>query len=107
MNQTDIQNLKLAVSDQPELLAIVNELEVQQRRYVKLLFDLGRLDDALLQRIHMFESLIDKPYIGEIANNCQQLLTVISSFINMAAAEPQDRAKTAESMFNDLMKRMK
>jgi hypothetical protein len=110
-----LNNLKMAVVNQPELLATINELDENRHRLAKLIFDLGRLDEALVQRVIMFEgikvdSLLLNGGLGDsvssIANNCQQLLITISSFINMASSIPADRANAATEEFNDLMKRM-
>ena len=103
-----IPNLKAAVSANKELLYTVEQLESDHRRLTKLIFDLHRLDDALSTRVVMFEDLKFRATgpVSDIANNCQELLTVIRSFISMAASEPVDRAKDALSVYEDLMKRM-
>ena len=103
-----IPKLKAAVAKSPELLDTVEQLENDYRRLTKLVFDLNRLDEALGQRVDMFESLKLKagPPVSEIADNCQQLLTVIRSFIGVATSVPVDRAKDAVAVYEDLMKRM-
>lgn len=91
---TTINDLKAAVADRPQLLAMVNALETDNQRLGKLIFDLARLDEALMQRVHTLANFID-------------LLTTVSSFINMAMSVPDDRAATAATIYNDLMKRIK
>jgi len=105
MNLTD---LKAAVADRPELLAQVNDLDKSRHRLTRLLFDLGRLDEALSDRVLMFDRLRKSTYppVQAIAENCQQLLLVVISFINHASVAPEDKAKSAAEVFDDLMKRM-
>jgi hypothetical protein len=104
----NINDLKKAVVNQPELVATVDALDENRNRLAKLIFDLGRLDEALMQRIVMFEGIKmnSSGSTSEIANNCQQLLITISSFINMASTAPSVRANSADEIFKDLMKRM-
>lgn len=102
-----INNLKAAVEKQPELLAVVNTLEKDQAHLAKLIFDLARLDEALIQRIIMFEGLKHAPgAVGAVADNCQNLLITIRSFIGVITTTPEEKAKSASEVFNDLMKRM-
>lgn len=103
-----LNNLKMAMVNQPELLATINELDENRHRLAKLIFDLGRLNEALIQRVIMFEGIKigTLGQAGDIANNCQQLLITISSFINTALSAPSDCANTATEEFNELMKRM-
>ena len=104
----NINDLKMAVVNNPDLLATVNELYENRHRLAKLIFDLGRLDEALTQRVEMFEELkiSSNDSVSELAGNCQRLLITIISFINMATTAPNERANQAADIFKDLMKRM-
>ena len=47
------------------------------------------------------------PVAISMMTNFIDLLTTVSSFINMAVSVPDDRAATAATIYNDLMKRIK
>lgn len=105
---TTINDLKAAVADRPQLLAMVNALETDNQRLGKLIFDLARLDEALMQRVHTLASTqYNDPMAIAMMANFVDLLTTVSSFINMAVSVPDDRAATAATIYNDLMKRIK
>jgi hypothetical protein len=101
-----IPNLKAAVAKSPELLNAVEQLENDYRRLTRMVFDLNRLDEALELRVKMFENIPKSGPVGELAENCQQLLIVIRSFLKQATSVPEDRAKDAVAVYEDLMKRM-
>jgi hypothetical protein len=101
-----IPNLKAVISKSPELVDTVEQLENDHRRLTRMVFDLNRLDEALELRVKMFESIPKSGPVGELADNCQQLLVVIRSFLKQATSVPADRAKDAVAVYEDLMKRM-
>jgi hypothetical protein len=87
---------------------MVNALETDNQRLGKLIFDLARLDEALMQRVHTLASTqYNDPMAIAMMANFVDLLTTVSSFINMAMSVPDDRAATAATIYNDLMKRIK
>lgn len=84
---------------------MVNTLEKDHHRLGKLLFDLARLDDALTQRtLTLANTQYTDPVAISMMANFVDLLTTMSSFINMAVSVPDDRAATAATIYNDLMK---
>ena len=105
---TTIDDLKATVADRPALLALVEALIADNQRLGKLLFDLARLDEALVQRaVILANSNYTDPVAINMSQNFIDLLTTVSSFINMAVSVPDDRAATAATIYNDLMKRIK
>ena len=86
---------------------MVNALEKDHLRLGKLLFDLARLDEALTQRTLILASTqYNDPVAISMMANFIDLLTTMSSFINMAVSVPDDRAATAATIYNGLMKRI-
>ena len=105
---TTIHDLRAAVADRPQLLAFVNALESDHIRFGKLLFDLARLDEALMQRVNTLAGIhYNDPDVINMIASFIDLLTTVSSFINVAVSVPDDRAATAATIYNDLMKRIK
>lgn len=87
---------------------MVNLLEADRQRMIKLLFDLKRLDEALVQRaITLSKHGSTDPQVQALTKSFVDLLTTVSSFINMAVTVPGDRAIEAAVIYHDLMKRLK
>lgn len=102
---TTAKDLREALADKPELVDMVNRLIVNQTRLLQLLFDLGRLDDALMSRINLFAEInTDDLMIVTMRDNCAELLMTISSFIKThTTPEPIQNVKV---VYADLMKRI-
>lgn len=103
-----INELRSTLAEKPELLTLVNKLHQDQIRLNRLLFDLNRLDGALVQRVLMFQT-INAPQgspVRDLADNCIQLLVTISSFISMATTPAEERAIDAATEYTALMTRL-
>jgi hypothetical protein len=103
-----LEDLREAVSSNPELLKMVDRLHDNQIRLLRLLIDLGRLDDAIVQRVTLFQSIEGHPnsQTRQLADTCVQLLVTISSFIHVATTPADERAADAVETYDELMKRL-
>ena len=95
---------------------MVNELDMSRYRLTRLLFDLGRLNEALADRVSMFERLDQNlhPLTAILSNHLKQSFIAVISFINRAVEDHKEtnesRAqaeKQPEEIFDDFMKRMR
>lgn len=104
----DLTALKLAVMNQPDLAKMVNQLNRDHHRLAAIVAHLTKLDEVITQRLETFDHLksTNDPLVTEIVTNCQDLLMIISAFINMAITPVDERIDNAVSVYNDLMKRL-
>lgn len=107
MKTTNLFDLKKAVEHDPQLLEYVEKLGESQYRLSKLLFDLGRLDESLNDRLKLFSDYRPAdPVVKAMSDNFAALIEKICFFLRHATTDAHAVEASAATEYSDLMARL-